>query len=224
MLYPGNDGAVYYLEEKTPKAGYQLPDEDVIFSLSALGEPKLISGGSNLQFIEAEDQYILTIDMLNVKDAVPLEIRKTVSGNMGNKQKEFTFTFTTADGDTYHYEWKKNDVLQSTKLQNGDTFKLSHDDKVVIMVPAGTDVTISEEAGKYETWVKLNDGEAEKKKAVTISDISDETTVSFENKLNTLIPTGIFTNHLPLILLLIGLVCGIFLTGSRLSRRRRESK
>ena len=81
---------------------------------------------------------------------------------MGNKTKDFTFTFTkTGAAVTDEFTWSKNGVEQTTKLHSGGTFTMSHNDEVVITVPKDAVVTITEANEGYNTTFKLGDATAE---------------------------------------------------------------
>ena len=68
---------------------------------------------------------------------------------MGNKRKDFNFTFEVINrlpsgyADT-EFAWKKNGEAQTNRIKSGDEFTLAHEDDVVINVPVGAEVRITE--------------------------------------------------------------------------------
>ena len=124
---------------------------------------------------------------------------------MGNKAKEFTFTFAVDgdDGSTL-YEWRKNDEQQTEPLKSGNTFKLMHGDNVVITMPAGSIVTISEDTEGYTSQFKYNSEDAETVETLTFQ-VLDDSTLTVTNSLSSIIPTGVGS----LLFVLIAMAGGI---------------
>nr|MCR5544600.1 DUF5979 domain-containing protein [Eubacterium sp.] len=182
------------------------------------GEPTLISGGTNLVFVEEDEQYILTIDVTNVKvnDLVQLKVTKKVEGNFGNKAKQFEFVLTIGDGSdtTTEYEWTLNGEKQDSKIKNNDTFSLSHGDSVQIVLPKGTEVTISEDGDGYEQEFKLGDAEgvsADSKKFT----VSEDTELEVINTYDGIVPTGVYMGVMVLLVMAGALLLGIIILGYR---------
>ncbi|MBQ5317406.1 MAG: hypothetical protein J6I96_07610 [Oscillospiraceae bacterium] len=218
-INPGKNGSVYYLTEVRAPANYEKLDSDIIFRISPLGVPSLIEDKYEGQLVETDDSYVYTLSVPNekVKDEVLLTITKTVKGNMGNKAKSFTFTFSTDDPDTTkEYSWTKNDEEQASALKSGDTFTMSHKDKVVITVSAGTKVTVSEANEGYTTTFKVDDNEAEAVSSREI-EMSADTELAVTNELTGVIPTGVHTDLVTVTVTAVSLLSGLAL----LVRRRR---
>ena len=196
-LNPGSRGSVYFLTETQAPLNYTKLDEDIVFRISAIGVPSLISDSYNGQLIETEDSYIYTLSVPNVKkqqDYKLLTIRKTVSGDLGDPVKEFNFTFNVASADpTDVFEWTKNGVQQNTSLHSVDTFTMKHGDEVVIAVPADANLTISEDNLDYYTTFQLNDGEPQHKDMMAF-ELTDDATLEVVNKLDGIVPTGVMNN------------------------------
>ncbi|MBQ5347298.1 MAG: hypothetical protein IIU39_04525, partial [Ruminococcus sp.] len=196
-LNPGSRGSVYFLTETQAPLNYTKLDEDIVFRISAIGVPSLISDSYNGQLIETEDSYIYTLSVPNVKkqqDYKLLTIRKTVSGDLGDPVQEFNFTFNVASADpTDVFEWTKNGVQQNTSLHSGDTFTMKHGDEVVIAVPADANLTISEDNLDYYTTFQLDDGQSQAVNTMTFS-LTDDATLEVTNTLGMVVPTGVMNN------------------------------
>lgn len=196
-LNPGSRGSVYFLTETQAPLNYTKLDEDIVFRISAIGVPSLISDSYNGQLIETEDSYIYTLSVPNVKkqhDYKLLTIRKTVSGDLGDPVKKFNFTFNVASAEsTDVFEWTKNGVQQNTSLHSGGTFTMKHGDEVVIAVPADANLTISEDNLDYYTTFQLDEGEPQHKDMMAFK-LTDDATLEVVNKLDGIVPTGVMNN------------------------------
>lgn len=222
-INPGTGGSVYFLTETQAPLTYNKLEEDIVFRISALGVPSLISDSYNGQLIETEDSYIYTLSVPNVKAETTykiLTIHKTVEGNTGDRAQEFTFTLTVDQAEpTDTYEWMKNSVTQSTGLHSGDTFTLKHDDVIEIAVPTEVDLTVSEQSMEYTAAFRLNDGSPQITDSLTFS-IVDDATLEVVNTLDGTIPTGVKIRFiLPSIAALLLLGSSIVIIGRRKERR-----
>jgi len=193
-LNPGSRGSVYFLTETQAPLNYTKLEDDIVFRVSAIGVPSLISKSYNDQLIETEDSYIYTLSVPNVKEETDyklLTVKKIVSGSAGDYNREFTFTLTVDSADpTDGFEWMKNTVTQNTQLHSGDTFTLKHGDEVVIAVPAEVDLTVSEQNQEYTASFKLDDGQSQAVNTMTFS-ITDDATLEVTNTLGMVVPTGV---------------------------------
>lgn len=196
MLYPGETGTVYYLEETQPKQGYAKPDEDIVFRLSPVGEPTVLTEGVNLEFREVADEYILTVDVTNIKNEVALTINKKVEGGFGDRVRQFGFTLTVGDDTETEYAWTLNGVEQE-KIKSGGTFRLRHGDVATFMLPPGN-VTVTEANLGYDVKIDkyLTDTPDDTTAQATTQNssysfaLSDNTTLDVTNSLNGAVPTG----------------------------------
>ncbi len=193
-LNPGSRGSVYFLTETQAPLNYTKLDEDIVFRISAIGVPSLISDSYNGQLIETEDSYIYTLSVPNEKEAPGyklLTVKKIVSGSAGDYSREFTFTLTVDSAEpTDGFEWMKNTVTQNTQLHSGDTFTLKHGDEVVIAVPVEVDLTVSEQNQEYTASFKLDDGQSQAVNTMTFS-LTDDATLEVTNTLGMVVPTGV---------------------------------
>ena len=193
-LNPGSRGSVYFLTETQAPLNYTKLEDDIVFRVSAIGVPSLISKSYKDQLIETEDSYIYTLSVPNVKEETDyklLTVKKIVSGSAGDYSREFTFTLTVDSAEpTDGFEWMKNTVTQNTQLHSGDTFTLKHGDEVVIAVPAEVDLTVSEQNQEYTASFKLDDGQSQAANTMTFS-ITDDATLEVTNTLGMVVPTGV---------------------------------
>lgn len=94
-----------------------------------------------------------------------LKIRKTVTGNAGETNREFHFRVTL--GSTEEFEYERNDGVKG-KIKSGGTIALkSGQDATVKMIPVGCTYDVSEveaNQGGYKTTITENKGKIEYKK------------------------------------------------------------
>lgn len=164
---------------------------------------------------KGEDEVAAFVDIYNkMVDGNYLTITKTVTGNHGNKDQEFTFTFAIAEDDgTTEYEFIKNNGDASV-IKSGGNFTMKHGDTAVICIPAGKTVTVSENSLDYQATVKLGNGDMEERSSKTF-EFTDDTTIEFTNTREAVIPTGI-ESHIPTLLVVGMLLIGamfLFLRG-----------
>ena len=193
VINPGAKGSVYFLTELVAPIKYTKLNEDVIFRISPLGVPSLISNAYNGSLVETDDSYIYTLSVPNVQDrsSVLLTIEKHVNGSAGSRIKDFTFTLTVSGAAAdAEYAWSKNDDPQTAPLTPNSTFTMRHGDKVMIGLPPGSNVTVSEENGEYDTTFKLSAASAEKVNTVSFTLTGPETLI-VTNTLQGTVPTGI---------------------------------
>ena len=189
ILLPGR----YYLTEITPPDDYQPLNADIIFTISDSGNFAIKSDGDeSFLTVTEENEVIYFLHIPN--DHIPpaeLTVTKTVQGNFGNVNKDFTFTFTVESASAEdEYEWSKNGVSQAVKLHSGETFTLKHDDTCTIILPKGKVVTISENSENYTASFQLGTANAETVNTKTFV-IEDNIRLSVTNTLEGSLPTGI---------------------------------
>lgn len=116
-----------------------------------------------------------------------LKITKTVAGNSGDDQKEFTFTITFDSEQVFECY---SELLGNSTIASGDTFVLKNDQSITIFgIPLETTYTVTENdysTSGYVTTSTNAQGEI----------VADETIVaSFTNTRNTTIPNTSDENH-----------------------------
>lgn len=138
-----------------------------------------------------------------------LTVIKQVTGNMGEKDRSFDFTYKIGNGEAVEFS-----------LKNGE-------DKVIENIPKGSGVIITEKtdsAPGYETSYTVD----EKTEKGTVCEIvlQEDKTVTFINKKEINTPTGIFTDNYPYFMMLAAAVLGIagFAGSGYLRRKRRDRR
>ena len=166
---------------------------------------------------------------------VDLTITKTVTGDFADPTRVFDFTvcvpdlaaedtcdviyYTTADGTN----WVVNgDASTLTADANSDLkFSLTHYQKIVISIPAGCQVTITEATGvDYVPSYVVGTNESVSDHTVTLT-LNDDTTVAFTNLMNAPSPSGVSFRTVPFALMLI---MGLLLPAVMPRRRRRKEE
>ena len=192
---PGANGSVYFLTEIQAPFNYKKLEEDIIFRISAIGVPSLISDSYHGQLVQTEDSYIYTLSVPNVKEDETLEfltIEKTVVGAYGNRNKEFTFTVTVDNSQNSDgYQWAKNGEEQTLMPKEGCKFTMKHNDKVQIALPKNVNVTVSEKNEHYKSTFKRDDEEAKQTDNVSFVFVGESKLVVI-NRLDGDVATGIF--------------------------------
>lgn len=182
-------------------------------------------------------------NVTNVYAAGSLSVTKTVSGNMGDRNREFdvTVTFTAPAGTEIHapivistsagitgnpteavINAAKTGATASVKVKDGTTVVFSN-------IPKGVAYQVTEtQAEGYQT-PKYNGAESVGGKNGTITDTAAGTgtvgmaqSVEIENKRETTIDTGIFLSNLPYVLVLAGIAAAALLFFAGKKRRDRE--
>ena len=182
-------------------------------------------------------------NVTNVYAAGSLSVTKTVTGNMGDRNREFdvTVTFTAPAGTEIHapiaistsagitgnpteavINAAKTGATASVKVKDGTTVVFSN-------IPKGVAYQVTEtQAEGYQT-PKYNGAESAGGKNGTITDTAAGTgtvgmaqSVEIENKRETTIDTGIFLSNLPYVLVLAGIAAAALLFFAGKKRRDRE--
>ena len=233
LLKPGT----YYLTETVPPLNYSGMVGDIVFSISDLGVFELISTPEDFAgSIDYTDNiadntldYVFIIPNEKIGSNVELAISKTVTGNFGNKFKDFDFTITLSSSDpNAKFDWSKNGKEQSEQFVVGDNqCTMRHDDVIVIDMPVGTEVTVTESLPTGEAYIttfNLNDGGSEETDSKSFV-VTEDSNLVVTNAREGIVPTGVW---MPIGLLLGAgaafLICIVKLRrrGKRLKRYIRE--
>ena len=101
------------------------------------------------------------------------------------------------------------------------TFQLSHHQRIVISIPAGCEVTVTETTGvDYVPSYAIGSGAATQNNIASFT-INDDTTVAFTNQMNAPSPSGVSFRTVPFALMLI---MGLLLPAVMPRRRRRKEE
>lgn len=199
-------------------AGVTYRSEPITLKVTVLqGENGLI----RIPAIHAETDEGKIDSFDNTYSASSLSVTKKVTGNMGDKQKDFnvTVTFTAPEGETVMGDITcvNADGSESTIEGNWDDTKevsitLKHEDTVTFKnIPYGVtytvvedDYTTTETGGYDEAKYEYSDDLGKK------IDSTDTDTVTITNNKDTdVIDTGVFMDSLPYVLLLVGACVGL---------------
>lgn len=152
-----------------------------------------------------------------------VNIKKIVTGNMGDKSKSFHFTVSVVNGNT-ELPFKIDEKLYkgSTKITLSD-----NQTRTLTQVPVGATVTITEDDGNgYTTSYTIDSSASVNRKTAEISDIQKLNNdavheVTFTNNKEAIPDTGLNLGTTPYILALgiVALGAGLLLFG----RRKRQS-
>lgn len=142
-----------------------------------------------------------------------LTVLKTVTGEMGDLTREFTFTITgLPEGQLYSYKkYTTTDGVTWTEVTDGggtltssaNSFTLKHHQKIEIEdLPLNTEMTITEtDNGYYTTTWDI--GSSESTGNSNTIKLTEDSELSVTNYLPAVAPTGYYTNIVPYLLLLL---------------------
>lgn len=167
QYYRGGNAIVYTVDETTA---------DASAASTIPGYTKSISG----------------MRITNTLTTHSLTVRKTVTGNLGDKNKEFTFSAVV---------YGANDAEIAT-----GSFTLKHgQERLITNIPYGAKVVITEaSAPGYKTTTTVGQATQETN-TYTFDEILDDTnSVSFTNDNTATIDTGVTLDFLPYVLLILG--------------------
>ena len=172
-----------------------------------------------------DDQSITDKAAFTNTGAYDLTIEKRVTGEMGDRDKPFTFQIQLKESDgsilagEYDYTGGIVDGITGAVAPDDDslkldaegkaTFALSHGQTITIHgLPVGTTYTITELDAQADGYTVTASSETSKmsRDASCSGTLNQETTVTFTNEKATAVPTGIRLNALPW---LLALLCGL---------------
>ena len=172
-----------------------------------------------------------------------LTVTKQVTGDMGSRDKAFTFTLSltkTEEGKTTYYGSDSETIRVVSSTMDGYTtgktlnpsqsatgevtysFQLQHDKNIVLEVPYGYTATLHEEADGYTASFTVDGESVEGTQPVPV--MNENHTVAYTNRLDPVAPTGLESNHTApyTILVTVAGVAGLALIGGIVARRRRH--
>ena len=152
----------------------------------------------------------------NTYSAGSLAVTKSVTGNLGDKQKDFnvTVTFTVPEGKTVNSEisytdgesktiapanWSNNTATAVIALKDGETVTFTN-------IPYDVTYTVVEDNYEAEDYITKYNFEDTAKK---IDSKKDTVTITNEKNVDEVIETGVFMDSLPYVLLLVGACAGL---------------
>lgn len=157
-------------------------------------------------------------------------VSKTVTGALGDKAKEFSFTLNVTDSAgnaiTGGIKAKKGSNEETPNIGNGYQFTLKDGENIVFTnVPTGATVTVTENDytgtnGGYTTSYVVDNGQSTGGLEAKLENISaGNHTIGFTNNKDVNPDTGITLNSMPYLLVLAGVLVG----GMAWMRRRKRS-
>lgn len=157
-------------------------------------------------------------------------VSKTVTGALGDKAKEFSFTLNVTDSAenaiTGGIKAKKGSNEETPNIGNGYQFTLKDGENIVFTnVPTGATVTVTENDytgtnGGYTTSYVVDNGQSTGGLKAKLENIdSNNHTIAFTNSKDVIPDTGITLNSMPYLLVLAGVLVG----GMAWMRRRKRS-
>lgn len=207
----------------------------------------LAAAGQQIKMDKDAAQNKLDVTNTYTPDNQTLTITKTVGGEMGSYTDDFTFTLTlekaggpyttplTIEEGTTAKDANGNLYTGTLTAKGGTyTFVLSNDEQMVLSVPYGYKVTVTEQQENngytvssqyYETGSAgkvLTPGAATQ----TVDSIDKDYTVEFANNRNPVAPTSLESNHTAPYTLMITAagIAGLALIGSMMARRVRRRR
>lgn len=173
----------------------------------------------------SKDNTYLFYTFFNKKEQT-ITTTKTVTGNQGDKYKNFDFNakFTTEDGNEYSGKVtlvRKNGAREelSPNSENVYTYQMKHGDVMQLsnFESKIKNVEITEVDNEYETTVQEVGKDAVNGKTITVDIENDDKQVNFTNNLGINIPTGIALPLGGIVLLAVGAVIIV------LNKKKREA-
>ena len=166
--------------------------------------------GNPVTLTDQNTSGTIVVNNVYTRKTATIEATKKVTGNMGDRSAEFSFTATFA---------------KTNGITNTETFTLSHGQKKTFQgVEWGTVVTIQETTGdNYETSSGL-DSDLSDGASVTINPVENEKyTVTFKNNREVEVDTGVSTDSKPYWFLL-GLIPLAGLGAVLMAKKRRRDE
>ncbi len=152
-----------------------------------------------------------------------LTIAKTVDGNMGDKDKDFTFTLSLEKNGSAYTEaiaYTKGETTEALTAENGEySFTLRHGESIVLTLPYGCEYTVTEANGNYDVTITPEGGTPIESHVLT-GTLTADTQATFLNELDVNTPTGLFRTMAPYVIM-TGTALGAILLF--ILRRRRLS-
>lgn len=204
----------WYAEDDTTHG----PKGDLVFTWPYTPTPAQLEDGTVNFYAEYVPMYS------------QVTVSKTVTGALGDKAKEFSFTLTVKDdsnGNEITGEMKaQKGSAEEFTIKSGNTFTLKDGENIVFTnVPTGATVTVTENDctgtnGGYTTSYVADDGRKMQGREARLTNISaGNHTIAFTNSKDGTPDTGITLHSMPYLLVLAGVLVG----GMAWMRRRKRS-
>jgi hypothetical protein len=204
--------AIAYFIEEVPTTNYTLTGA----TTTANGNGGVKDNYNVYSLLSLTDEAATFTNTYTPPDGNDLTISKTVSGNLSDKNQQFSFDITLTDegGNTLGNQdiqvllpGASADTIYATDENGKITVNLKHGQQVTLEnLPKGTKYTITEtNASEYTTTFAVTGGSYSTPKSKSVSGAMDDgtdVTVDINNNFYFVVPTGIRTDTEPLLLLL----------------------
>lgn len=218
-------GTKIEITENSPGADYFAPTYELVKDSPA---EQVESGTDSICVIAKEGKElgnspVVSIRVTNKKKVRDLTVKKVVDGQLGDRNKDFEFTVKDANNNPKGgWKYEKTDGTNGTIPANGK-FTLKHNEEITIIgLPVDQKVVIEEDdysTDGYKTSHGTDEnGVFQESRIYTYKTGSQSNKVIFKNNKPLIVPTGIFTDNLPYLVMLA--MAAIGLTGFGRSRRR----
>lgn len=162
-----------------------------------------VSDTTSVTIQGGRDSRVTCTNTVSAPEVCDLTVKKTVSGNLYDANKEFAFTVTYGE--------------------KTETFQLKKDEeKTIAGIPVGAEVTVIEDPEGYQySFVSITDGVTKEdiENGVSFTMPAQDVTVVINNDKTVTVDTGISLETLPYILLL-----GVVAAGAVLLVRKRRNR
>lgn len=172
------------------------------------------------------------LSFTNTRKSAKLTITKNVTGDMGDRSAANAFTFTLVsvadEVPGTNYAWTKTTADHTTSSGTlttnsaSNAFTLAHGDSIEIELPLNKAIEITETNGQYRPTWSTNDSTvtlANTDTATVTATLSNDASVTIENNLPAVAPTGIGFRLIPYLSML---AMGLLLCPAVIRRKRKE--
>ncbi len=228
------DGAAYYVDYDVKcyhPDGHECSEDH--WRITDSDFEQKTDGGVSGEFALANSiKIIATNSSYEPGTLAEVTVTKQVTGNMGDRMKEFEFTANLTAADGTPIEFPSSEDGDYTVSEDGKTafFTLKHDSSIIFKnIPIGSSFTVTEmeeESEGYTVYINnTENADADRVYAHEVvlpdDEVDNENTISFINDKTATIDTAVHLDYLPYILILTAVIPTMTLAVSR-KRRRRE--
>lgn len=172
--------------------------------------------GVQNEYVESEKAYYTVYTITNKLSVSSATVSKTVTGNMADQAKEFSFTASVTGGTMNGITFTKSDGTIGTITTETYTFTLKHDQYIVFNgLVIGSELQVVEAESAYTVYVD-NTLAADRTGKVTV--LSDGTaSLAFRNNHQVDVDTGVEMESFPFIMMLSSVIvmAAFFLIGKK---------
>ena len=190
----------YELRELSAPLGYETLTHNIRFNVGDTGGITLLNNYTDVEVtsdgsVPGTMAFVMKIE--DPSDSKVLTVKKTVSGNMGNRAQKFDFTatFSDANGNAYsngvvNARYGDGTAVTLTLDDEGKTtFQLAHGESLRFALPENTVYTIEEASCDYGVSWRVNNGGIHQER-VSNGTLAENSTVEYTNTKNGILPTG----------------------------------